>query len=124
MLWEWEEWEKERDLYPRPIKEDTQGLLRNVGLYKYYEEAQSLKGHFGLLVPLISRWDVRRQAFRVYPGMWYRHTEEDIYFITVLSRKGDYFPQFPDVALSVAVDSQLIYSQKYIGHNVVYPGDF
>ena len=41
----WEARERERDAYPRPITAATQGLLRQVGLLKFYEEATSLKGH-------------------------------------------------------------------------------
>ena len=58
VVWEWEARERERDLYPLPITTTTHFLLRNVGLLKYYEEATSLKGHFGLLVHLIRQWDV------------------------------------------------------------------
>ena len=54
-----QEWEaRERDLYPRPITTRTRVLLRSIGLLKYYEEATSLKGHFGLFVHLIRQWDV------------------------------------------------------------------
>jgi hypothetical protein len=63
VVWEWEARERERDLYPHPITATTHVLLRNVGLLKYYEEATSLKGHSGLLVHLIHRWDVHRQDF-------------------------------------------------------------
>jgi hypothetical protein len=65
VVWEWEVRERERDLYPHPITAVTHVLLRDVGLLKYYEEATSLKGHSGLLVHLIHRWDVHRQAFCV-----------------------------------------------------------
>ena len=41
----WEARERDRDVYPRPITTSTQGLLRQVGLLKFYEEATSLKGH-------------------------------------------------------------------------------
>lgn len=92
MLREWEAQERERDLHHRHIMVETQGLLRNVDLFKYYEKATSLKGHSGLLVQLISRWDVRWQAFRVSSNMWYQPTEEDIYFITGLSKRGEDFP--------------------------------
>jgi hypothetical protein len=88
--------ERERDLYPHPITAVTQVLLRNVGLLKYYEEATSLKGHSGFLVQLIRRWDVHRRAL-CGSDQWYQPTKEDIYFIIGLSRRGEYFPQFPDV---------------------------
>jgi hypothetical protein len=108
---EWEARERERDLYPHPITPTTHALLRDVGLLKYYEEATSLKGHSGLLVHLIRRWDVHRQAFCVGLDQWYHPTEEDIYFITGLSRRGEDFPQFPDVPVGVSTESQLMYSQ-------------
>jgi hypothetical protein len=60
---EWEARERERDLYPLPITATTHVLLRSVGLLKYYEEATSLKGHSGLLMHLIHRWDVHQQDF-------------------------------------------------------------
>jgi hypothetical protein len=50
---EWEVRERERDLYPRPITATTHVLLKDVCLLKYYKEATSLKGHYGLLVHLI-----------------------------------------------------------------------
>jgi hypothetical protein len=111
VVWEWEARERERDLYPHPITAVTHVLLRDVGLLKYYEEATSLKGHSGLLVHLIRRWDVHRQAFCVGLDQWYHPTEEDIYFITGLSRRGEDFPQFPDVPVGVSTESQLMYSQ-------------
>jgi hypothetical protein len=60
----------------------------------------------------------------VGPDQWYQPTEEDIYFITGLSRRGEDFPQFPDVPVGVAVESQLMYSQRYIGVDVLSPVDF
>jgi hypothetical protein len=75
-------------------------------------------------VQLIRRWDVHRQDFCVGPDQWYQPTEEDIYFITGLSRRGEDFPQFPDVPVGVAVESQLMYSQRYIGVDVLSPADF
>jgi hypothetical protein len=112
------------DLYPLPITAVTQVLLRNVGLLKYYEEATSLKGHSRFLVQLIHRWDVHRQALCVGLDQWYQPTEEDIYFITGLSRRGEDFPQFPDVPVGVATESQLMYSQRYIVVDVLSPADF
>ena len=53
----WEAWERERDEYPRPIATTTQGLLRKVGLLKFYEEATSLKAHSVFLRHLIHRWN-------------------------------------------------------------------
>jgi hypothetical protein len=118
---EWEARERERDLYPFPITIEIHVLLRNVGLLKYYEEATSLKGHSGLLVHLIRRWDVHQQDFRVGPNQWYHLTKEDIYFITGLSRRGEDFSQFPDVPVGVVAESQLMYSYKYIGVDVLSP---
>jgi hypothetical protein len=124
MVWEWEARERERDLYPRPSTTATRLLLRNVGLLKYYEEATSLKGNSAFLAQLIHRWDAHQQAFRVGPHQWYHPTEEDIYFITGLSRRGEDFPQFLDVPVGVAAESQLAYSQRYIARDIPSPGDF
>ena len=92
VVWEWEAREMERDLYPHPITAVTHVLLRDVGLLNYYEEATSIKGHSGLLAHLIRRWDVHRHAFHVGPNQWYHPIEEDIYFITGISRRGEDFP--------------------------------
>ena len=103
--------ERERDLYPFSITIVTHVLLRDVGLLKYYEEATSLKGHFGFLVHLIRRWDVHQHAFHVSLYQWYHLTKEDIYFIIELSRRGEDFPQFLDVPVGVSTKIQLMYSQ-------------
>ena len=57
MIHLWGAREREIIMYPHPIMIDTQLLLREVGLLKFYEEATSLKGHSGLLGQLIFRWD-------------------------------------------------------------------
>jgi hypothetical protein len=92
MVKEWELVERERDLYPCPITAATWLLLRNVGLLKYYEEATSMKGNFAFLRQLICQWDAHQQAFRFGPHQLYHPNEEDIYFITRLSRRGKDFP--------------------------------
>lgn len=112
------------DLYPCPITVATQGILRNVGLLEYHEEATSLKGHFRLLAQLIRRGDFHRQAFDVGPDMWFQPNDEEIYFITSLSMRGGYYPQLPDVLHGVATESHLVYSQRYVGDHVVSPIDF
>ena len=55
----WEARERERDVYPRPITTAMQGLLREVGLLKFYEEATSLKSHSLFLRHLIRRWNAQ-----------------------------------------------------------------
>ena len=55
MVCMWEARERERDAYPCPITLTIQGLLRQVGLLKFYEEATSLKGHGVFLGHLIRR---------------------------------------------------------------------
>jgi hypothetical protein len=102
---EWETRGREKDLYPRRITVVTHVLLRYVGLLKYYEEDTSLKGHYGLLVHLIHQWDVHRQDLCVGPDQWYDPTEEDMYFITRIFTRGEYFPQFPDVPIGVYAKS-------------------
>ena len=59
----WEARERERDAYHRPITIATQGLLRQVGVLKLYEEATSLKAHSVFMGHLICRWNAHRQAF-------------------------------------------------------------
>ena len=56
----WEAREKERDAFPRPIIAPTQGLLRHVGLFQFYEKATSLKGHGVFLRHLNRRWNAHR----------------------------------------------------------------
>ena len=109
MIRQWEAWERERDAYPHPITADTQKILRQVGLLKFYEEATSLKAHSVFLRYLIRRWNARQQAFQVGLDQWYTPTEEDIYFIIGLSRRGVDFPSFPDVLAGCVAGSQLVY---------------
>jgi hypothetical protein len=68
---------------------------QNEGYSEGCRRDSELKGHF---------------AF-TFAASWYHPTEEDIYFITGLSRRGEDFPQFPDVPVGVAAESQLMYSQ-------------
>ena len=119
-----EAWERERDLYPRPISAKTWDLLRKVGLLKYYEEATSLKVHSSLLAQLIRCWNVQEQSLHVGPKTWYRSSKEDIYFIIGLSRRGEDFPEFLDVPYGVAVESHLVYSHRYVTGHVVRPTYF
>jgi hypothetical protein len=83
--------------------------LMDVGLLKFYEEGTSLRGNSSLLQQLICHWDHGRQAFRVGPDLWYQPMEEDVYFITGLSRRGEVWPQFPDLPPGVAGETQLAY---------------
>ena len=115
---------RERDVYPFPITVDTQGLLRQVGLLKFYEEDSSLKAHSVFLRHLIRRWNAHRQAFQAGVEQWYTPTEEDIYFITGLSRRGVDFPSFLDMPASCVAGGQLVYSQIYIGAHVLSPSQF
>ena len=55
---------------------------------------------------------------------WYHPTEEDAYFITRLSKRGEVFPQFPDVLVSVSIEIQVMYPQRYIGIEVLSPANF
>ena len=57
MIHQWEARERQRDGYPRPIIADTQEILMQVGLLKFYEEATSLKAHRVFLRYLIRRWN-------------------------------------------------------------------
>ena len=77
-----------------------------------------------LLRHLIGRWNAHRQDFQVGPDQWYTPIEEDIYFITGLSRRGMDFPSFPDVPTGFVAGSQLVYSQRYIGAHVLSPSEF
>ena len=82
-------------MYPHSITVATQFLLMEVGLLKFYEEATSLKGHGGLWRKLIFQWNAHRQDFQVGHNQRYAPTEEEIYFVTGLSRRGVDFPLFP-----------------------------
>ena len=73
---------------------------------------------------LIRRWNAQQQGFRVGINQWYTPIEEDIYFIIGLSRRGVDCPSFPEVLAGFVVGSQLVYSQRYIGENVLSPADF
>ena len=101
-------------MYPRPIIAATQGLLRQVGLLKFYGEATSLKGHDVFLRHLIRKWNAHLPAFRVGPNQWYAPTEEKKYFIIGLSRRGMDFPLFPEVPVGYAAGSQLVYSDNIV----------
>ena len=120
----WEARERERDVYPHPITIATQGIIRQVGLLKFYEEATSLKGHGLFLQHLIRRWNAHLQTFRVGPNQWYAPIEEDIYFITGLSRRGVDFPLFLEVPIGYATWGQLMYSQISISMDILSPSNF
>ena len=109
MIFQWEVREREIDGCLRPITADTQEILMHVGLLRFYEEAISgLKANSALLRHLIGRWNAHRQAFQVGPDQWYTPTEEDIYFITGLSRRGVDFPSFSEVPVCYAVGIQSV----------------
>ena len=58
MIFQWEAREREKYGFPRPITADTQEILKQVGLLKFYEEAISgLKDHSMLLKHLIGSWN-------------------------------------------------------------------
>jgi hypothetical protein len=43
--------------------------------------------------------------------LWYHPIEEDVYFITGLSRRGEYFHHFPALPPSVVRKAQLAYAR-------------
>ena len=92
MVKQWEDKERERDLYPLPIISQTRDLLRIVGLLKFYQEATSIKGNFALLCQFIQCWDHKRKEFCIGGGKWFHPIEDDIHFITRISRRGDDLP--------------------------------
>ena len=58
MIRQWEARERERDGCPHPITVDTQDILMQVYLLKFYEEAIfDLKAHSVLLRHLIGTWN-------------------------------------------------------------------
>ena len=79
-------------LFPRPIIDRTQNLLMVVGFLNLYQEDTSLKGNSALFMQFIYHWDHERQALCICPSQWFQPTEEDIYSIIELSRRGEYFP--------------------------------
>lgn len=106
-------------MYPQPITTNTNHLLMNVGLLNFYEEATSLREINHFLTQLMHHWDHVHQAFRVGPNLWYQPTEEDIYFITQLSRRGEDFPHFLDLPLTVAEEGHITYVQLYVNASII-----
>ena len=119
---EWEDRERER--FPRPITQQTWDLLRYVGLFKFYEEATSLRGNSAFLQQFIHHWDHAQQEFRVGLDSWYLPMKDDIYFITELSRRGQGWPLFPEIPISIAINIHLIYFQRYVSPDIVQPTYF
>jgi hypothetical protein len=62
-----------------------------------------------LLQQLIHQWDHGRQGFKVNLDLWYHPTEEDVYFMTGLSRMGEDFPQFPELQHGIAGEIHFAY---------------
>jgi hypothetical protein len=86
----------------------------DVGLLKFYEEGTSLRGNSSLLQqvdPSLGSWSTGIQG---QSDLWYHPMEEDVYFITGLSRRGEDWPQFPDLPPGVAGETQLAYVQRYV----------
>ena len=50
--------------------------------------------------------------------------EEDIYFITRLSRRVEDWPQFPEFPIGVSAETRLIYVQRYVRDDIVEPTEF
>ena len=92
---EWEDRERKRERIPHFVTQQTEALLRNADVLKFYEEATLLWGNSSLLQKLIHHWDQGWQAFIVGLDSWYQPTKEDIYFITEFSRRWEDQPQFP-----------------------------
>ena len=101
---DWEARERERERFSFPITKERRDLLRHVGLLNFFEEATSLRGNSTFLHQLVCHWDHAKQVFGVGPNLWYRPKEEGIYFIIVLSRRGEDWPQFLEFPISVSVD--------------------
>ena len=47
-----------------------------------------------------------------------------MYSISGLFKRGEYFPQFPDVPYGVVNDIQIVYTLRYFGPHVVHPSAF
>jgi hypothetical protein len=92
ILCEWEAKEREMELFPRTISQQTHSFFMDVGLLKFYEEGTYLKENSSLLQHLIYHWDRGQQVFRVSLDPWYHPKEEDVYFIIGLYRRGEAFP--------------------------------
>jgi hypothetical protein len=105
---EWEARERDREAYPHFISQHTHDLLMDIGLLKFYRKGISLRGNSTLLQQLIRRWDHGRHELRVGPDMWYHPTEEDVYFIIGLSRRGVYLPHFPALSIDAVGETQLL----------------
>jgi hypothetical protein len=65
-----------------------------------------------------------RQGFRVILDPWYHPTEEDVYFIIGLSRRGMYFPHFPALPPDVAKEAHMEYVQRYVSSYILSALEF
>jgi hypothetical protein len=115
---EWKARERERDLLPLSLSQPTYNLLMDISLMNFYQEGTSLRGDPFLLQQLICCWDHVRHGFRVDPDLWYHPMEEDIYFVTRLSRRGAYMPHFPTLPSSFVGETDLEYVQIYVSLHV------
>lgn len=124
ILREWEAREKERERFPRRIMQQMSDLLRSVDLHNFYKEATSLRGNSALLQQLIHHWGHGQQAFKFSNDSWYQPTKEDMYYITGLARRGENQPWFPKLPINFSAETQMIYVQRYVILDIIYPTYF
>ena len=116
---EWEARERERERFTFPITQHMQDPRRCVKLLEFREEDISLRVSSEFLQQLIHYWDNAQHAFIVSPNFLYQLQEEDIYFTTRLSRRGEDWPQFLEIPIDIVVETQLIYVHIYMNDDIV-----
>ena len=106
---------------PHPISLHMRNIFSIFRLLNFYKEDTSLQGNSRLLQHVIHHWDHARQEFKVGFDSWYHAIEEDIYFITGLSRMGEDWPQFLELLHHIVAKTQLIYVQRYVSPDIEEP---
>jgi len=95
-----------------------------IRLWNFYQEGTSFRGISPLLQQLMQCWDHARQGLKIGHDMWYHPTEDDVYFIIMLSRRDVYFPHFPMLPPGVVGKTHLEYVQRYVNLYIILPLEF
>jgi hypothetical protein len=56
--------------------------------------------------------------------MWYHTMEEDVYFITMFSRRGICFPHIPMLLPDATEETHLAYVQRYYNLDITSTSEF
>ena len=84
---EWRELENEEVDEAAMLHLPTLHILRECGLYKFWA-IQGMRAQVDLLTWLVNKWDVQEQCF-IIGGHRLEIELEDIYFLIVLSKRGE-----------------------------------